>query len=359
MLTAEERRRQAFAVWIRTGRRLPPRAERALEYKFNPWHDPETGRFTFAGQGRYFGSGRDETQDGAPSDPDEIRMVSDPDKPPIANRAEADAWYAEQMAQHRGEPAWEKAIKERYQLYLDALSPREKTLADLNESARRPVGPPTPIPVPAGPIADRGGGGSFGGGGASGSWDVSSNPGEEPIASEAPGGDVFSEPKPPSMPNRAASGQVGPAPEKEWRRVSRNGYIFELDAQDRMRRVTGELTDNPEQGRSRSAQLAAGGSDRRPTDHGGHYIARRFNGPTDAFNHFAQDANFNRGDYRRLEEEWARDLRKGRRVRVKIVPVYVEDSQRPSALNVWFWVDGVKRSQKFPNEPREVEGAER
>lgn len=29
-----------------------------MEVKFNPWHDEENGRFTFAGQGRYFGAGR-------------------------------------------------------------------------------------------------------------------------------------------------------------------------------------------------------------------------------------------------------------------------------------------------------------
>lgn len=56
------------------------------------------------------------------------------------------------------------------------------------------------------------------------------------------------------------------------------------------------------------------------SDDGGHYIAARFNGPTEAFNHFAQDANFNRGGYRLLEDEWARDKRAGKTVTVRIVP---------------------------------------
>ncbi|MHA6723215.1 hypothetical protein [Sphingomonas sp. RS2018] len=38
--------------------------------------------------------------------------------------------------------------------------------------------------------------------------------------------------------------------------------------------------------------------------------------PTEAFNHFAQDATFNRGRYRSLEDEWARDKRAGRTVAV-------------------------------------------
>ena len=39
--------RQAFAVWLRTGRR-PTVGEDGVERKFNPYHDPRNGRFTFA-----------------------------------------------------------------------------------------------------------------------------------------------------------------------------------------------------------------------------------------------------------------------------------------------------------------------
>ena len=45
-------RRSAFENYLRTGRQ----ADR-LETKFNPWHDPENGRFTFAGQGTNVGGG--------------------------------------------------------------------------------------------------------------------------------------------------------------------------------------------------------------------------------------------------------------------------------------------------------------
>jgi hypothetical protein len=89
---------------------------------------------------------------------------------------------------------------------------------------------------------------------------------------------------------------------------------------------------------------------RRASDDGGHYIASRFNGPTEAFNHFAQDANFNRGGYRVLEDEWARDKRAGRAVAVKIVPRFDGTSVRPSVIDVWWTVDGEGKSLKFPNE---------
>lgn len=40
--------RQAFAHWLRTGRLPRPRAAGGRELKFNPYHDPDNGRFTFA-----------------------------------------------------------------------------------------------------------------------------------------------------------------------------------------------------------------------------------------------------------------------------------------------------------------------
>lgn len=139
----------------------------------------------------------------------------------------------------------------------------------------------------------------------------------------------------------------------------RNGYEYQIDGRQRIRRISGTLTLNSQQRRSRAAQSRAGGPDRRSSDHGGHYIARRFNGPTEAFNHFAQDASFNQGAYRALEDEWARAKRAGKHVTVKIVPVYDGSSERPSAIDVWFWIDGDKRSLRFPNERQEANRADR
>src|SRR3546814_11300008 len=65
-----------------------------------------------------------------------------------------------------------------------------------------------------------------------------------------------------------------------------------------------------------------------------HYIAARFNGPSDAFNHFAQDANFNRGTYRAMEDAWAASVRAGHRVMVDIVPHYDGLSLRPDRIKI-------------------------
>ena len=47
------KRMSAFEIWVRWGRIVNEPEE--IETKFNPWHDPNDGRFTFAGQGSYFG----------------------------------------------------------------------------------------------------------------------------------------------------------------------------------------------------------------------------------------------------------------------------------------------------------------
>ncbi|WP_240886415.1 hypothetical protein [Sphingomonas sp. SFZ2018-12] len=50
-------RRRAFSIWLRTGRLPQISTTDGIERKFNPWHDPFDGRFTFAGSGRHYGAG--------------------------------------------------------------------------------------------------------------------------------------------------------------------------------------------------------------------------------------------------------------------------------------------------------------
>ena len=196
-----------------------------------------------------------------------------------------------------------------------------------------------------------GGGGSFGGGGASGSWSSTGKPAKAPgNASPLP------RPVPPVSAVVAATPviqqrlQLAPNP----RRVVRNGYEYRIDAEDRTTGVSGTLTLSGTQLRSGRIQAQAGGPDRRPkTDDGGHYIAARFNGPTDAFNHFAQDANFNRGGYRVLENQWADETKSGKQVTVRITPSYDGASKRPAAIDVWYSIDGNEKKRHFPNERQE------
>ncbi|MCW4463752.1 DNA/RNA non-specific endonuclease [Sphingomonas sp. BT-65] len=114
-----------------------------------------------------------------------------------------------------------------------------------------------------------------------------------------------------------------------WRRLKANGYSYHIDIIDRTRYSDGYLSRTSKPQRSGRNQARAGGADRRPTDDGGHLWAARFNGPLDSFNHFAQDANFNRGAYRAMEQEWDKDLLAGRKVFGSIKLFYRGTSKRP------------------------------
>lgn len=54
---SDSNQQSAFSRWLRSGRLPVVRTAGKLELKFNPWHDPENGRFTFAGSGQYHGGG--------------------------------------------------------------------------------------------------------------------------------------------------------------------------------------------------------------------------------------------------------------------------------------------------------------
>lgn len=54
---SDSERRRAFSIWLRTGKLPNVVVADGVELKFNPWHDPADGRFTFAGTGRNYGGG--------------------------------------------------------------------------------------------------------------------------------------------------------------------------------------------------------------------------------------------------------------------------------------------------------------
>lgn len=55
--TSGEKQSSTFSWWLRTGKLSPAPDPDGLELKFNPWHDPADGRFTFAGAGHRYGAG--------------------------------------------------------------------------------------------------------------------------------------------------------------------------------------------------------------------------------------------------------------------------------------------------------------
>lgn len=321
---SDDERRRAFSIWLRTGRLPSVRSADGIELKFNPWHDTQTGRFTFAGAGRHYGQ-----------------------------------WGGGGFSGGGGGNGGGGGATESGDWPVRPLRPKSQNSAKhtTSRSSMRTASP-SKRPAPSQPSArdtwtgggfTGGGGGSFGGAGASGTWG-SPEATRRPVSRGSATAIGFSDR---SGATNTASPRSASAQSERFRTVVRNGYTYQIDARERTRRVSGTLTVADAPSRSRTSQRHAGGAERRKSDDGGHYIAARFNGPTEAFNHFAQDANFNRGGYRLLEDEWARDKRAGRAVTVKVVPQFSGGSVRPSTINVWWTVDGKINSLQFPNERSE------
>jgi hypothetical protein len=136
-----------------------------------------------------------------------------------------------------------------------------------------------------------------------------------------------------------------------WRQEIRGSYNYYIDVGSRFRLVFGVVTLAEAPQRSRKSQRQV--PERRPRDDGGHYIAPRFNGPTDWFNHFAQDLHVNRGAYRVMEDGWYKAVAGGKKVFVNIKPVYPGASRRPSDVEVTWHVDGKRHFKNFPNRTAE------
>lgn len=99
------------------------------------------------------------------------------------------------------------------------------------------------------------------------------------------------------------------------------------------------------------AQRQVGGDDRLPTDDGGHVIASMFGGSGDIDNLVAQARSVNRsgGDWYKMEQGWAKALKDGGSVSVKIKINYEGDSLRPSDFEVLQRINGTDRKIKISN----------
>jgi HK97 family phage portal protein len=195
-------------------------------------------------------------------------------------------------------------------------------------------------------VKPKNGGGSFGGGGASGSWDR-----PKPKAPQhTPAQPKKEQVKPVSSPNIKPT--LGSPTKPKARKVEANGYHFELDEQNRTVRARGELRLDGSQVRAPTAQRDEGRPDRLESDHGGHFIGRQFGGPKEAINLFAQDANFNRSGYAKLENEWRSSFKAGKKVQVDIQAYYAGRSKRPDIIEVLYFIDGKEHRQKYPNKSK-------
>ena len=325
MLRQRQLSRGEFGHWLRTGW-VPA----TIEYKFNGWHDPDDGKFAAVGAGRYFPPGSSSS-----ARPEHVAMASRPRK---AQR-QGGGFTGEGSGSFGGGgatgPGWERPEDRRARerqprrnggpLAPGQLEPRA---VQVEATTRRNA--QTKYTVRQGDtvssIAER----------------------ERMTVQQLAAANSLSDP------NKIQTGQELTIPAKSesrsgWVSVRAESFAFELDPLGRTGMAEGALGTSKTD-RSRRMQGEAGKPDRRPRDDGGHFIAPRFGGPKAAYNHFAQEANFNRGAYRALEDSWAKAQKEGEDVRVRIDGRYAVGSRRPDELCVEWTIAGTTRRRKFKNE---------
>jgi len=139
-----------------------------------------------------------------------------------------------------------------------------------------------------------------------------------------------------------------------------NGYKYTTDEQGRVSSVSGKLHLKNRQGRlpiedslndiGKGDEHGSRDANGRPMDDRGHFIGDQFGGAPRLENLFPQDAEINKGIYKSLEDQLAKQVRNGKDVYVDIKPLYEYNSKRPTKIIFKYSIDGEKFLKIFPND---------
>ncbi|QTB15955.1 DNA/RNA non-specific endonuclease [Lysinibacillus sphaericus] len=133
--------------------------------------------------------------------------------------------------------------------------------------------------------------------------------------------------------------------------TTKEGHTYKTDSKGRISSCEGNLELGKGK-RNNHAQKVAGREDRLPDDEGGHLIASIFKGSGSLDNLVPMNGNLNKGEWKKLENMWAKQLEKGKTVEVKIKPIYKGDSQRPVSFDIEYKIGkGDWQLKEFENKP--------
>ena len=129
------------------------------------------------------------------------------------------------------------------------------------------------------------------------------------------------------------------------------GYQYETDDHGRVVSAEGQLRmKDPGYERDMEDVRKMDGQEYKSTDDRGHLIGHQFDGSDHLENLVPMDAKLNQGDFVKLENTLADAVKDGADVRLKVEPVYVSDSTRPSEFRVTYSIDGDMDAVVFKNE---------
>lgn len=129
-----------------------------------------------------------------------------------------------------------------------------------------------------------------------------------------------------------------------------NGYKYKTDAQGRIVSAEGKLRmRDSDYDRNMEEVRTIEGQDYRQGDDRGHLIGHQFGGSDRLENLVPMDAKLNHGDFVKLENTLSDAVNDKADVRLKVEPVYEDDSGRPSEFKVSYSIDGDRETVVFRN----------
>ena len=130
-----------------------------------------------------------------------------------------------------------------------------------------------------------------------------------------------------------------------------NGYKYETDDQGRVVSAEGKLRmKDPDYEREMEDVRKIENQEYKTGDDRGHLIGHQFGGSDKLENLVPMDAKLNQGDFAKLENTLADAVKEGADVKLKVEPVYENDSTRPSEFKVSYSIDGDRDVVVFKNE---------
>jgi len=137
----------------------------------------------------------------------------------------------------------------------------------------------------------------------------------------------------------------------------KNGYIYQTDSRANTKHVSGPLhLEKGNRNLTIQNEVRQRGT---KGDVGGHIIGAQFEGPSDAFNLFPQNSEFNTGKWSgsgwaNMERQWVKELKAGKKVNVSVDLRYGENQNRPTELYVRSDIsDGKSYEWVFSNQSRD------
>lgn len=130
-----------------------------------------------------------------------------------------------------------------------------------------------------------------------------------------------------------------------------NGYLYKTDSEGRISSADGMLQMRSPDYRRNSKDTIdqIGKGSEKPDDERGHLIGHQFGGGDNLENMVPMARELNHGDYLKMETELADAVKDGADVRLKVEPIYEDDSYRPTEIRATYSIDGDCSVKVFRN----------